>query len=312
MGWFGIRETDAEGRRKRIEHRGRYLRASRTGGVALRAQTRVLGVNATANTGQGMRLSAGLTQGTQVALQNGRFVLRGRYGPDAAKLNLSKSGISVSTKTPVGAVNWFLPGKSSFKAAGIQVRGRKAAYLHLLYLPVVLIQLLAVVLRGLLIVLGWLVGGFMGGAGWAYARWLRYRAEKERPQIPDAQVISAAETAPKSIGFDPATEPLRDLFAALVFLVVERGRGHSDVDADSFGLGATDSPGRYALVTDAQVAGKQLTPWLDGSDDAWQPVGLLGLARALAAALNRRLDAARCAEALYALDDACLAAGPRS
>jgi len=126
VGLFNIGDTDRDGRQKRIEHGGRYLRASRTGGVSLRAQTKVAGVNVTGNTSHGARISTRLAKNTQVAFQNGRFVLRGRYGSDAAKLNLSKSGVTVSTKTPVGTLNWIKPKRSSFTMAGIQLRGEKA------------------------------------------------------------------------------------------------------------------------------------------------------------------------------------------
>jgi len=127
-----IFEKGADGRLKRIEYRGKYLRASRTGGVALRAQTKAAGVNLTANTNRGTRVSTRIAKGTQAAFQNGRFVLRGRYGEGPAKLNLSKSGVSVSSKTEVGTVNWFKPRYSSVKIGGVQVRGKKAVYLHLI------------------------------------------------------------------------------------------------------------------------------------------------------------------------------------
>lgn len=118
-----------DGRLKRIEYRGRYLRASRTGGVAVRAQTKAAGLNLTVNSNRGVRVSARVAAGTQVALQDGRFVLRGRYGKGPTKLNLSKSGVSVSTRTDIGTVNWFRPRYSSAKIAGIQVRGKNALYL---------------------------------------------------------------------------------------------------------------------------------------------------------------------------------------
>ena len=119
-------ERGADGRLKRIEYRGRYLRASRTGGVAVRAQTKAAGLNLTVNSNRGVRVSARVAEGTQVAFQNGRFVLRGRYGKGPTQLNLSKSGLSVSTRTEFGTVNWFRPRYSSAKIAGIQVRGKNA------------------------------------------------------------------------------------------------------------------------------------------------------------------------------------------
>lgn len=150
-------EKDADGRLKRIEYRGRHLRASRTGGVALRAQAKATGINFTANTAHGARVSTGIAKGTQAAFQNGRFVLRGRYGDGPTKLNLSKSGISVSSKTEIGTINWFKPGYSSVKIVGVQMRGKNAVYLHLIigliqliaYLLLFLVQVAILVLQGL-------------------------------------------------------------------------------------------------------------------------------------------------------------------
>jgi hypothetical protein len=125
-------EKGPDGRLKRIEYRGKYLRASRTGGVALRAQAKAGGINFTANSNRGARVSTRIAKGTQAAFQNGRFVLRGRYGDGPNKVNLSKSGVSVSTKTDIGTVNWFKPRYSSVKIGGVQVRGKNAVYLHLI------------------------------------------------------------------------------------------------------------------------------------------------------------------------------------
>lgn len=127
-----IFEKGPDGRLKRIEYSGRHLRASRTGGVALRAQAKAGGINFTANTNRGGRVSTQIAKGTQAAFQNGRFVLRGRYGDGPTKVNLSKSGVSVSSKTDIGTVNWFKPRYSSVKIGGVQVRGKNAVYLHLI------------------------------------------------------------------------------------------------------------------------------------------------------------------------------------
>ena len=146
-----------DGRLQRIEYRGKYLRMSRTGGVALRAQTKAAGINFTANSAHGLRASTRVAKGTQVAFQNGRFVLRGRYGEGPTKLNLSKSGVSVSTKTEIGTVNWFKPRYSSAKIGGIHVRGKNAIYLHLLvgvlsllaYIAIAVVQVTVVILQAL-------------------------------------------------------------------------------------------------------------------------------------------------------------------
>ena len=121
-----IEISKSDGRLKRIEYRGKYLRASRTGGVALRAQGKAAGVNFTVNSSHGTRFSTRIAKGTNVGFQNGRFVLRGRYGKGPTKLNLSKSGVSVSTKTSVGTINWFKPKYSSAKIGGVQFRGDNA------------------------------------------------------------------------------------------------------------------------------------------------------------------------------------------
>ena len=123
-------KRDTDGRLTRFEYRGKYLRASRTGGVSLRAQGKAAGVNFTVNSKHGMRVSTRVAKGTNVGFQNGRFVLRGRYGKGPTKLNLSKSGLSVSSKTSTGTINWFKPRYSSAKIAGIQVRGKNAVYIN--------------------------------------------------------------------------------------------------------------------------------------------------------------------------------------
>jgi len=146
-----------DGRLQRIEYRGKYLRVSRSGGIALRAQTKAAGINFTANSADGLRASTRVAKGTQVAFQNGRFVLRGRYGEGPTKLNLSKSGVSVSTKTEIGTVNWFKPRYSSAKIGGIHVRGKNAIYLHLLvgvlsllaYIALAVVQATVVILQAL-------------------------------------------------------------------------------------------------------------------------------------------------------------------
>ncbi|EDY87101.1 conserved hypothetical protein [gamma proteobacterium HTCC5015] len=157
MAFLNIGNKDAHGRQTRIEHRGRYLRASRTGGVAIRAQAKAAGVNVTANSSRGFRVSTTPLKNTQIALQNGRFVLRGRYGSGPTKLNLSKTGASVSTRNALGSFNWIKPQRSSAKIAGIQLRGKNAATLQVIYLAFMaafmLIQgalwLLALVLQGI-------------------------------------------------------------------------------------------------------------------------------------------------------------------
>ncbi len=162
---FNIGKTDEYGRQKRIEHRGKYLRASRTGGVSLRAQTKAAGLTVTGNTRRGIRVSTRAAKGTNVALQNGRFRLRGRYGRGPTKLNLSKSGVSVSSRNGLGTFNWTNPNRSSAKIGGVQMRGKKAANLQMIYLLIMLVVNLVKLVAMLLI---WIVQALfaVGRAAW--------------------------------------------------------------------------------------------------------------------------------------------------
>lgn len=309
MSVFKIGEKDRTGRQKRIEHTGEYLRASRTGGVALRAQGRVGAVNVTGNTSRGVRVSTQLAKNTQVAFQNGRFVLRGRYGSDAAKLNLSKSGISVSTKTPIGAVNWIRPGRSSAKVAGIQVRGQKALYVQAIYgvftLLVAMVRLALALATALVQLLAWPVGALIERAQ-------RAAAERERLDIAPSAVASEGERILAEQGIEPDRETRRDLFAALLFCVVALGRGRSRFDAAAAGLGQPRTAAGYALASDVETVGEQVANWLTDAPSKVAPEEPLGTLHALAGAFAARVDEATRAETLLSIDDACLAAGPRT
>jgi len=165
MSLFGIGKKDRDGRRVRIEHRGRHLRASRTGSVALREQIRAGGLSLTANTRQGERVSMTPARNTQMAFQNSRFVLRGRYGEGPAKLNVSKSGVSLSAKMGLGTINITNPSRSSAKIAGIQVRGQKAAAITAV---AALIQMLAVIIKVTITAIVYLILGARNLGLWLY------------------------------------------------------------------------------------------------------------------------------------------------
>lgn len=141
MAFFNLGNKDQYGKQRRIEHRGKNLRVSRTGGVAMRAQAKAAGLTVTGNTTHGLRVSSRVASGTQVAVQNGRLVLRGRYGRGPTRLNLSKSGVSLSTRNPIGTFNWMKPNRSSVKIAGVQLRGKKAANIQLIYMLSMLVGL---------------------------------------------------------------------------------------------------------------------------------------------------------------------------
>jgi hypothetical protein len=133
---LGFGKKDEDGRHVRVEHRGKQTRLSRTGGAAVRAEARAGSLGATANSAKGLRLSTRLARGARFALQNGRtqFIGRWRSGPFA--LNASKSGFSASVKTGTSTLNLLKPRYSSFKMAGVQVRGQNAVVAQLAYMGV--------------------------------------------------------------------------------------------------------------------------------------------------------------------------------
>ena len=106
---FGLGKKDEDGKQVRIEHRGKYTRASRTGGVAIRAGQKVGPVNLTGNSSKGACASTRMANGTRVAFQNGRFQLSGRWLAGPFGFNLSKTGVSASVKNKAGPYNFFKP-----------------------------------------------------------------------------------------------------------------------------------------------------------------------------------------------------------
>jgi len=154
---FGLGRKDKDGKQVRIEHRGKYTRASRTGGVAVRAEKKLGPVNATANTSDGIRLSSRVAHGTRVALQNGKFRLIGRWNAGPLGFNLSKTGVSASVKNQAGTFNFLKPQYSSFKLGGVQVRGKKAAQIQLVYMGIMAAVFLAVFGVKLLVFLLWVL-----------------------------------------------------------------------------------------------------------------------------------------------------------
>jgi hypothetical protein len=313
MAFFKIGDKDRGGRQKRIEHTGPYLRVSRTGGVSLRAQTRIAGVNATANTRHGLRLSTRLAKNTQVAMQNGRFVLRGRYGSDAAKLNLSRSGVTVSTRTPSGTLNWIKPGRSSFKLAGVQVRGHKAVWLQLAHLLVMVVvgavQWVLQIVLSLLLLLRRLV---VASAQWVQSR----RAQAAQDSLlaaldtRHAEALAGRWLSAQSMAF--AAESQRSVLAALGYCLVCLGRGDLSLDPQRHGHSRDAGAAQYALMTDMAAAGRRFQDRLPGSSDPDFPLLALGLMLQLAESLAVHLVGDACEETLLALDDACLAGGPKT
>ncbi|UYP67626.1 hypothetical protein OIU14_14245 [Thalassobacter stenotrophicus] len=153
---IGLGKKDEDGKQVRIEHRGKYTRASRTGGVAVRAEKKIGAVNITANSSKGVRASARIANGTRVALQNGRLQLIGRWRAGPLGFNLSKTGVSASVKNKAGTFNFLKPQYSSFKFAGVQFRGKKAVQLQLIYMLIMAAVFFVAVLARAYVFVLWL------------------------------------------------------------------------------------------------------------------------------------------------------------
>lgn len=123
----------------------------------MRAEKKLGPVNATANTSDGIRLSARVAQGTRVALQNGKFRLIGRWNAGPLGFNLSKTGVSASVKNRAGTFNFIKPQYSSFKLAGVQLRGKKAAQIQLIYMIIMAAVFLSVFGVRILVFFAWML-----------------------------------------------------------------------------------------------------------------------------------------------------------
>jgi hypothetical protein len=118
---------------KRVEYRGKNIRLSRTGGLSATKTFAGDGYGVTINTQHGLRLHKRLMKGARIGFQRGNFQFIGRYSRGPFNFNISKSGLSTSIRNERGSYNFFKPNYSSFKLGCIQLRGKNAATLQLIY-----------------------------------------------------------------------------------------------------------------------------------------------------------------------------------
>lgn len=193
---FGFGKKDKQGNQVRLEHRGKHIRLSRTGGAALRTEGKVLGVNTTLNTSHGVRISSRIAKGARVALQNGKFRLIGRWNSGPLSFNLSKSGVSASVKTDAGAINFVKPRYSSYKAAGIQIRGKNAMYAHMAHFAFQSIISLGMVLVAAGGIILWTIA-FLCLFIWDFFAGI-IRKDDEEAAVVDASEVASAPASSKS------------------------------------------------------------------------------------------------------------------
>ena len=312
MSIFGLGKKDESGRQVRIEHRGRFLRASRTGGVSLRAQAKVAGLNLTANSQHGFRVSRTVGKNTQLAFQNGRFVLRGRYGKGPTKLNLSKSGVTVSTRTGVGTVNWIKPKRSSAKLLGVQVRGQNAVYINALWALFALaamlltaafhLAVLAAQVAWWLLLLAWQGLLYLGKS----LRGLPYALTVLRRSLRNARLTRALKGAPP---LDPALGARDTLLAALVLSFEGWGRGQ---DLQALKASVAPALAQDALLSPAlpqlEAAATLLTPLRQGPPPWAERLAMAALGKQAEASVGAQARP----EIALALDDLMLRTGPKT
>jgi hypothetical protein len=314
MAFLGLGKKDHDGRQVRIEHRGQHLRASRTGGIALREQISAGGLSLTVNTRHGARVSTTPLRNTQVAFQNSRFVLRGRYGKGPVKANLSKSGLSFSARAGLGTINLSHPGRSSAKLGGIQVRGQKAAAINAV---VMLFQMLFVLLRAAVALVALLVVGLVNLISWSIRgsralidRWRFERDQRRRAARTEALQAAAGQWMTSNEGLMDNLG-VSQCLAALELLLIRAGASQAGPNAAGEPTGTNDgSPAEQirALIRPLWMIDSP-EPIRDDRQSIELPV--IGMA-VLAIHLRRSASNDELLQSFSRLDDAALVDGPRT
>ena len=315
MSFLNLGKKDEYGKQTRIEHRGKYLRASRTGGVSLRAQTRAAGLSLTANSSHGFRVSRTVGKNTQMAMQNGRFVLRGRYGNGPTKLNLSKTGLTASTRNELGTFNWVKPHRSSAKLFGVQVRGKNAAYAQAAYLVLAasttFIQLL---IAGALTLAQW--GWRLLQIVWRLVQAAPYGLEVLRGKIRNRKIRRAqrALTADVTASFEDWSELKVVAAIALAFIAWGRGRdARAEIPWLKMAVSASNEPADLpsCLPYLSDVAGP-LSQWHRSDTELDDPLPVLARTATLAELAARQVSADRLPAILLSIDDLVVQQGPKT
>ena len=135
------------------------VRISRTGG-ANASISPLKGI--TLSTKHGARVSKTF-KGLTLGFQNFNSVVRGRWTTKGGgvNINLSKSGFSASVKNSLGTFNLKNPNRSSVKLAGIQIRGKNAAWIaglgFILDLLILLIKLSISLIERVFLIVAWVM-----------------------------------------------------------------------------------------------------------------------------------------------------------
>ncbi len=310
MGFLNLGKKDEFGKQKRIEHRGKHLRASRTGGVSLRAQTKAAGLNLTANSRHGVRVSRSVGRNTQMALQNGRFILRGRYGKGATKANLSKSGVTFSTRNQLGSFNWVKPNRSSAKVFGVQVRGKNAAAAHVFFaLFTVVFEVARVAFQLLLLLLSWL--WVLLGMLWRLLSMTPFAVQQGLRHWRNRKIQRMQNNLPSVIPSGIDRWKGDQLVAATKLIVLAWGRGVAAHEV----LPALQQAGQLSdPATDNMVVSviNDLNTWQQLAPEDTEPVFMLAVVSLLGQQAALKLDQSMLPELLLQVDDLALQQGAKT
>ncbi|PAU86343.1 DNA-binding protein [Pseudomonas sp. WN033] len=314
MGFFNLGKKDRYGNQARIEHRGKHLRVSRTGGVSLRAQAKAAGMNVTANSKHGLRVSGRVVKGTQMAMQNGRFVLRGRYGSGPTKLNMSKSGFTVSSRNELGTFNWIKPNRSSAKVFGVQMRGRKAANAQMAFMFLSLVAVAASeAFRLMVFLLVWAWRLLV--MGWQLLMLIPYGWEQLKRNITSWRIQRMRNQLPGDLLDTLGSWDATRLVAALALAAHGWGRGQLlsrardeleaqlSIQGDSLVQAASDQLVQVEKALDSGNA------CVDGKK---QPSAQLAIVAELGKLLRRSYHQNPTAELLLQLDELLVRLGPKT
>jgi len=116
----------------------------------------------TLNTKHGARVSK-TYKGLTLGLQNFTSVVRGRWSTkgEGLNINLSKSGFSASVKNSLGTFNLRNPNRSSATFAGIQIRGKNAAWVagfgFIFDVIIIFVKLSIVIIKRISLIAAWLM-----------------------------------------------------------------------------------------------------------------------------------------------------------
>lgn len=312
MGFFNLGKKDQYGNQARIEHRGKHLRVSRTGGISLRAQAKAAGMNVTANSKHGLRVSGRVAKGTQMAMQNGRFVLRGRYGSGPTKLNMSKSGFTVSSRNELGTFNWIKPNRSSVKVFGVQMRGRKAANAQMAFMLLSLVAVAAsVAFRLIVFLLVWACRLLV--MGWHLLMLIPYGWEQLKRIITSWRIQRMRNQLPGDLLDTLGSWDATRLVAALALAAHGWGRGQLLSRArDELEAQLTSQDAELLIeATSAQVE-KALDSGNACVDGKKQPLTQLTIVAELGQALRKSHHQIPPAELMLQLDELLVRLGPKT